>query len=100
MVEPGGKWAMVTNDHYKQNRTAVYLTQSKEVIVAIITGDSGLSLYELAEILKPDGSGKIFDCDSAIALDGGPSTQGYSQPNGVEIKGGWNIHDAIVVTRD
>jgi hypothetical protein len=23
MIEPGGKWAMVTNDHYKQNRTAV-----------------------------------------------------------------------------
>jgi hypothetical protein len=67
--------------------------------VVIVTGNAGLSLYELAEVLKPETSAKIFDCDSAIALDGGPSTQGYSQPNDVEIKGGWNIHDAIVVAR-
>jgi len=99
MIESGGKWAMRTNDHYKQNRTAACLTRDGKLIVVIVTGTSGLSLYELAELLMPGASRGIFDCDSAIALDGGPSTQGYSSPNDVEIPGGWNIHDAVVIAR-
>ena len=41
--------------------------------------------------------GGVFNCDLPIPLDGGPSSQAYFEPQNIEIKGGWNVHDAIVV---
>jgi exopolysaccharide biosynthesis protein len=98
MIEPGGKWVMQTNDHDMQHRTAICLYPDNSAMVIIIDR-VGLSLYELASILRPGNPGHVFNCDSAIALDGGPSTQAYFRPQNVEIRGGWNIHDAIIVER-
>jgi uncharacterized protein YigE (DUF2233 family) len=98
LIEPGGKFVMQSNDHDMQHRAAICLLSNNQAVVIVIDR-LGLSLYELGSILLPGNSGHIFDCDSAISLDGGPSTQAYFEPQNVEIKGGWNIHDALIVKR-
>jgi uncharacterized protein YigE (DUF2233 family) len=98
MIEPGGKWAMLRDDHDMQHRTALCLERNGNAIVVIV-GGQGISAFELATLLQRGRVPNIFDCDSAIALDGGPSTQAYFEPRKTEIPGGWNMHDAIVITK-
>jgi exopolysaccharide biosynthesis protein len=98
MIEPGGKWAMESNDHDMQHRTAICI-QSNGQVVVVIVDRLGFSLFELASILQTSNPAHIFNCDSDIALDGGLSAQAYFQPQKIEISGGWNIHDALIVKR-
>ena len=97
MIEPGGKWSMVTNDYDRQARVAVCLLPNNLVAIVVVTG-YGLSLWEFATLLHRGNPGQKLNCDSAIALDGGPSTQvSWDGSDKLELRGGWPVHDALVV---
>lgn len=97
MIEPGGKWSMRQNDHDGQSRVAVCLPKSGEVIVVVASG-KGLSLWDLASVLKPGNPGQKLNCDSAISLDGGPGTQvSFDSLEKLDLRGRWPVHDALVV---
>ena len=75
-------------------RTAIGITKDKKIImVAGETEYNGLSLYELAEVMKR------LESDKALNMDGGPSAQMYLTTKKTEIyvKGVGKIIDAIGV---
>lgn len=97
MIDPGGSWSMNANDYDRQKRSAVCITADGQVIILAVT-EGGLSMFEVASILRPGNSGNAFHCDSAIALGGGPSTQVSFPEKNLYVSGEWNVHDALVVT--
>jgi hypothetical protein len=97
MIDPGGMWSMVTNDHDRQSRVAVCLPKTGDQIIVVVVAGNGLSLWELASVLKPGNPGKMLNCDSAISLDGGPGTQvSFDSSEKIELAGSWGVHDALV----
>ena len=74
LIEPGGVWAMNTNLGNLKRRTIVCKMASGAVVLALITR-SGASLYEAGWIMRDEKQGGFFGCDSALAMDGGGSTQ-------------------------
>ena len=72
LVEPGGKLGISTPGGPLAERSAICLSESKEITVVAVT--SRVTLYELATLLQSPAPGG-FGCDVAINLDGGPSTQ-------------------------
>lgn len=74
LIEPGGKWAMNTNQGRLERRTILCLQDDGNVVLSVITR-SGASLYEAGWVMRNAREGGFFGCDSALALDGGGSTQ-------------------------
>ncbi|MEM9330519.1 MAG: phosphodiester glycosidase family protein [Pseudomonadota bacterium] len=74
IIEPGSKWAMGSNLGELKHRTLLCKLKNGEMVFVLITR-SGMSLYEAGWILRPEKEGGFFGCDSAVALDGGRSTQ-------------------------
>jgi len=74
LIAPGGKWAMRTNAGNQERRTLLCLLADQSVLLLTISG-GGLSLYEAGWLLRGKARGGMFECDSAIGLDGGGSTQ-------------------------
>ncbi len=74
VLEPGGKWAMRTNEQDPQKRTLICRRSDETIIVMLVWGQ-GLSLYEAGWLFREQDRGGVFGCDSALALDGGGSTQ-------------------------
>lgn len=99
IIEQGGKWALNTNLGNIKNRTLVCVQKDSKIIILTITGQ-GLSLFEAGWILRSEEWGGRFDCDSAIALDGGGSTQLYvaNKPS-LNFEGNTNVVNAFVVKR-
>ena len=89
ILEPGGKWAMNTNGNDPERRT-IFCRLNEETSLILLVSGQGLSLYEAGWLLRSASWGGFFDCDSAIALDGGSSTQ-------LTISGEWDLRvDALV----
>lgn len=89
ILEPGGKWAMNTNGNDPERRT-IFCRLDEETSLILLVSGQGLSLYEAGWLLRSPSWGGFFDCDSAIALDGGSSTQ-------LTISGEWDLRvDALV----
>ncbi|MGI9352885.1 MAG: phosphodiester glycosidase family protein, partial [Rhizobiaceae bacterium] len=74
IIEPGGIWALGSNLGETKHRTMVCRMANEQVIFILVTR-SGLSLYEAGWMLRSSERGGFFGCDSAVALDGGRSTQ-------------------------
>jgi len=74
LIDPGGIWAMNSNKPIAKNRTLVCKDKTGDVIVFAVVG-GGLSLFEAGWIMRGSDVGGVFDCDSALAMDGGGSTQ-------------------------
>lgn len=74
IIEPGRRWAMRTNDGNQERRTLVCMLDDGKALIMLVTG-GGLSLFEAGWILREPRWGGFFDCDAALALDGGSSTQ-------------------------
>lgn len=88
ILEPGGKWAMNTNGNDPERRTIFCRLDQETSLILLVTGQ-GLSLYEAGWLLRSPSWGGFFDCDSAIALDGGSSSQ-------LSIAGEWDLRvDAL-----
>ncbi|MEZ5925434.1 MAG: phosphodiester glycosidase family protein [Hyphomicrobiaceae bacterium] len=81
LVEPGGRNGINRQTGPKAARSAVCVTPIADIIVAVA---SPLTLYELATLLRqPPPAG--FGCDTAINLDGGPSTSLASTLSGPAV---------------
>jgi len=74
VIEPGGKWALRSNIGEFKHRTLLCRMTDGDVVFVLITR-SGMSLYEAGWMLRTREEGGYFGCDSAVALDGGRSTQ-------------------------
>jgi uncharacterized protein YigE (DUF2233 family) len=96
LVDAGGKVGVANKQHDRQNRSVLCLRPEGFVAVAV---EGGLSLFQLASLLAapaPDGIG----CDSALNLDGGPSTQALFRSAGrrIAVEGGWPVANALIVS--
>ena len=97
LIEPNGKWAMNTNRKIRKRRTIVCIGRAGEITIVAIAG-SGLSLYEAGWIMRGKNVGGYFDCDSALAMDGGGSTQIWVKDRPDLSFGGITpIHNAIII---
>jgi exopolysaccharide biosynthesis protein len=74
ILEPGSKWAMRTNEQNPEKRTLICRQEDGTIILMLVWGQ-GLSLYEAGWLFRDRDRGGVFGCDSALALDGGGSTQ-------------------------
>lgn len=97
MIEPGGVWAMRSNRKILKNRTAVCLLPDGHVLIIAVSG-WGLSLYELAVLMKKPDEDGFFGCEAAIALDGGSSTQAaYALDPNLNVVSPAPVQNALVV---
>ncbi|MCP1561084.1 hypothetical protein J2W73_004436 [Methylorubrum extorquens] len=99
LVETGGRMGVYRNDRVRLERAAICV--NKDILILVFVGGSGLSLYDLSELLvSPEGSGGL-GCDSALNLDGGPSAQLSLGSDGriVEKPGFWRINNALLLKR-
>lgn len=97
LIEPGGNWAMNTNRAIPKNRTLVCIDgQGELIVVAIVEG--GLSLFEAGWLMRNKDVGGFFSCDSAIAMDGGRSTQIWvkDRPD-LSFGGGTTVQNAVII---
>ena len=98
VVDPGGKNGIYINDYNRHDRTSVCLREDGNVVVVIVKG--GLSLFELGSLLAAKDKDGGMNCERAINLDGGPSTQASFAPSGskpLEIEGIWRSQNAVLV---
>lgn len=99
LIEPGGKWAMNTNQPVRRWRSIACQLSDGGIVIAAITG-FGLSLYEAGWLMRGTEAGGFFGCDAALALDGGGSTQLWLAGHGnLSIRGETPVHNALVVQR-
>lgn len=99
IIESGAKWALNRNLRMSKNRTLVCVLKDKQVVLLTFSG-LGLSLFEAGWTLRSQEWGGWFDCDSAIALDGGGSTQLYVKDHPeFFVLGDTNVQNALVVIR-
>ena len=98
LIEPGGVWAMNTNNGQFRPRTLVCRRNGETLIV--VAHGLGLSLFEAGWLLRAPEIGGAFACDSAMALDGGGSTQlwvaGHDE---FTVIGATRVHNALIVQR-
>ena len=97
LIEPGGTWAMNTNRAIPKKRTLVCIDGDGNFIVVAIV-DGGLSLFEAGWLMREKDVGGFFNCDSAIAMDGGRSTQIWvkDRPD-LSFGGGTTVQNAVII---
>ncbi len=97
LIEPGGKWAMGSNSGLAKPRTILCTLDDGDVILLTVTR-FGLTLYEAGWIMRSKEEGGFFDCDAALAFDGGRSTQvWYSGDDKFSSSGISPVHNFFVV---
>ncbi len=99
LIETGGLWAMRTNGTELERRSLICILPDNNVVFMIISG-GGLTLFEAGWLMRSPKWGGYFDCDRAIALDGGGSTQlkvrDHSQ---LDVSGVTGVQNLLVVHR-
>ena len=99
LIETGGLWAMRTNGTELERRNLICILPDNNVVLMIISG-GGLTLFEAGWLMRSPKWGGYFDCDRAIALDGGGSTQlkvrDHSQ---LDVTGVTGVQNLLVVHR-
>jgi hypothetical protein len=97
ILEPGGRWALNTNGGDWRSRTLVCLFPDGDAAIILVHG-GGMSLYEAGWLLRSEEEGGHFGCDSALALDGGGSTQAFvaGRPD-LSLEGETRVHNALMV---
>ncbi|MBL4893057.1 MAG: phosphodiester glycosidase family protein [Rhizobiaceae bacterium] len=99
LIEPGGRWAMNTNSKIRKKRSLFCLQRDGKIIISLVTG-AGLSLYESGWLLRSPKDGGYFDCDSAIAMDGGGSTQTWVKGHPeLSYRGISPVHNFLIMQR-
>lgn len=97
LIEPGGRWAMGSNLGEAKLRTMLCRRENGEMVVVVISR-RGLSLFEAGWIMRNPRNGGFFGCDSAIALDGGRSTQvWYADDPAYSYSGLSSVQNFLVV---
>lgn len=99
LMEPGRRWAMNSNGNEPDRRTLLCKLANGDIVLMLVTG-GGLTLFEAGWLFRSPAWGGFFDCDSAIALDGGSSTQmsitGYGD---LDISGLTAVQNFLVITK-
>jgi uncharacterized protein YigE (DUF2233 family) len=96
LVDPGGKVGVVNKQHDRDKRSAICLRPGTFTAVVV---EGGLSLFQFASLLAAPTTTGGFGCESAINLDGGPSSQAVFRGGGRRIEvGGWPVENALVVS--
>ena len=99
LIEPGGKWAMNTNQGHLRPRSLLCVLANGEVVVVVVRG-AGMSLYEVGWLMRAPETGGYFGCDAALALDGGGSTQLWvAGHDDLSFRGETPVHNALIVHR-
>lgn len=99
LIEPGGKWAMNTNGTELESRTLFCLLPDNKALLVVVHG-GGLTLFEAGWVLRAKKWGGFFGCDSALALDGGGSTQlSVRDRPDLKISGLSKVQNFVVVKR-
>jgi hypothetical protein len=99
MIAPGGRWVMNTNQQIARPRTMVCMLPDGHVVLLAVIG-TGLSLFEAGWLLRDPSDGGRFGCDSALALDGGGSTQLWvAGRTDLSFAGETTVHNALVLMR-
>lgn len=97
LIEPGGRWAMGSNLNEAKLRTIFCRRANGDIVLAVISR-VGVSLFEAAWVMRMPQDGGFFGCDSAVALDGGRSTQlWYSGEPALSHTGLTPVQNFIVV---
>ncbi len=96
IVDPGGRNGIRTNNFDRLNRSAIGIDNEGRLLAVHIVG--GLSLFEFGELLSAQGADGL-QCERAINLDGGPSSQVscLTPTFSLESRGLWTINSALVV---
>lgn len=98
LIEPGGVWAMNTNLGNLRRRSLVCLQDDDKVVLVVITG-LGMSLFEAGWLMRGSAVGGYFECDAALALDGGGSTQLWLREEKLQnIRGDNAVHNALLIS--
>ena len=98
LIEPGGKWAMNQNSFEAKNRTIFCRMANGDVVLATFTR-VGLSLYEAGWVFRHPDEGGFFGCESAVAMDGGGSTQiWYSADESYSQSGRTPVQNFLVIS--
>lgn len=99
LIEPDGRWAMNTNSNIHKKRSLFCRLGDGNIIISLVTG-AGLSLYEAGWLMRSKDDGGYFDCDSAIAMDGGGSTQNWvaGHPE-LSYRGISPVHNFLIMRR-
>ncbi len=99
LIDPGGVWAMRRNRGRPERRTILCRKTDQQLILfAIVMG--GMSLYEAGWTMLASQSGGFFGCDSALALDGGGSTQvWFADRTDLDFRGITAVHNALLIMR-
>jgi exopolysaccharide biosynthesis protein len=97
LIAPGGNWVMNTNRAIPKKRTLVCIDEAGDFVVLAIVG-GGLSLFEAGWLMRNKNVGGFFGCDSAIAMDGGGSTQIWvkDRPD-LSFGGETPVHNAVII---
>ena len=99
LIEPGGVWAMNTNLGNLRRRSLICLQNDDRVVLVVVTG-LGMSLFEAGWLMRDRSVGGYFECDAALALDGGGSTQLWMREERLQnIRGDNAVHNALLISR-
>jgi len=99
LVEPGGKWAMRSNAGTGKRRTILCQMEDGSHILTVVSR-GGLTLFEAGWLMRAKNVGGYFNCDAALALDGGRSTQSWVLgQNDLSLAGIVPVHNFLVVRR-
>ena len=100
LIEPGGKWAMNSDNGIGRPRTLLCRPGDGDIMLILVVAGSGLSLFEAGWMMRSPEDGGFFACDSALALDGGGSSQLWvrGMPD-LGIEGETPVHNALVLKR-
>lgn len=98
LLEPGGKWAMGSNLGKSKPRT-LFCRMADGAVVVVVISRVGMSLYEAGWVLRKPEDGGFFNCDSAVALDGGRSTQMWYSGNSTYDHSGLTPVQNFVIVR-
>jgi hypothetical protein len=97
IIAPGGVWAMNTNQEIWRPRSIVCVLPDRQVLLLVVSG-LGMSLFEAGWLLRSPVEGGYFGCDSALALDGGGSTQLWVEGrDDLAVNGETAVHNALAV---
>jgi exopolysaccharide biosynthesis protein len=97
LIEAGGLWAMNTNGTELARRSLVCILGDGDILLVVVSG-GGLTLYEAGWILRSPKWGGFYDCDRAIAMDGGGSTQLQVRDNSqLDVTGLTPVQNLLVV---
>ncbi len=97
VIAPGGIWSMNTNQEIWRPRSLVCLLPDGKALLVVISG-VGMSLFEAGWLLRTQTDGGFFGCDSALALDGGGSTQLWvAARDDLRVHGETAVHNALVL---